>query len=250
MVMSDKNKSARDIVSEEQSGQVGERSSRADIDAFLSKARTLASTTPRGQPGRLMFAMDATMSRQPTWDAACHIQAEMFKEAGRIGGLEVQLVYFRGFGECRASRWVADAQKLASLMSRIECRGGRTQIRKVLQRARAEAKKARISALVYVGDAMEEDIDTLCHLAGELGMLSVPVFMFQEGRIPGVETCFREIARLTKGAYCRFDEGSADQLRELLSAVAVYAAGGRAALENHSASSRSGQLLLEQMGPK
>lgn len=222
-------------------------SARADIDAFVRRARALAAQRPAGVRGRLVFAMDATMSRQPTWDAACHIQAQMFREAGGIGGLEVQLVYFRGFNECRASRWVSDAEGLARLMTGIDCRGGRTQIGKVLAHARKEAAKARISALVYVGDAMEEDIDHLCHLAGELGLLSVPAFMFQEGHVPGVEQAYREIARLTRGAYCRFDHGSADQLRALLSAVAIYAAGGRAALENHSASSRPGRLLLEQM---
>jgi hypothetical protein len=44
---------------------------------------------------------------------------------------------------------------------------------------------------------------------------------------------FRQFARLTGGAYCRFDSTSADQLRDLLAAVAVYAAGGLRALENY-----------------
>jgi hypothetical protein len=92
---------------------------------------------------------------------------------------------------------------------------------------------------------MEEDIDNLANLAGELGLLGVPAFMFQEGHDTAAERAFREIARLTKGAYCRFDAGSADQLRELLRAVAAYAAGGRKALEG-SARGR-GQLLLEQL---
>jgi hypothetical protein len=95
---------------------------------------------------------------------------------------------------------------------------------------------------------MEESIDRLCHLAGELSILGVPVFMFQEGRNMIAERAFREIARLTGGAYCRFDAGSAGQLRQLLSAVAVYAAGGRKALADLS-SARGGQaaLLLEQL---
>jgi hypothetical protein len=92
---------------------------------------------------------------------------------------------------------------------------------------------------------MEEDIDNLANLAGELGLLGVPAFMFQEGHDTAAERAFREIARLTKGAYCRFDAGSADQLRELLRAVAAYAAGGQKALEG-SARGR-GQLLLEQL---
>ena len=54
--------------------------------------------------------------------------------------------------------------------------------------------------------------------------------MFQEGHDVAAEQAFREIARLTGGAWCRFDPGAAAQLRELLRAAAAYAAGGREAL--------------------
>lgn len=229
-------------------GQLEDTSSRAEIDAFLNRARAMSSSRAPGARGRLVFALDATMSRQPTWDSACTLQAEMFHETAAIGGLEVQLVYFRGFGECRASRWVADPRRLANLMTRIDCRGGATQIRKVLQHARREAGRKPIQALVYIGDAMEEPVDELCALAGELGLLGVPAFMFHEGIDPIAASAFKEIARLTRGAYCRFDAGSARQLRELLSAVAVYAAGGRAALEDYGRRGGSeARLLLEQM---
>jgi hypothetical protein len=69
---------------------------RAEIDAFLAKVKGLAPTTAAGQRGRLIFALDATMSRQPMWDSACRLQADMFREAAAIGGLDVQLVYYRG----------------------------------------------------------------------------------------------------------------------------------------------------------
>ena len=95
-------------------------------------------------------------------------------------------------------------------------------------------RQKKVNALVFVGDCMEEDIDELCRLAGELGIHNVPVFLFHEGSDPAAERAFKQIARLTKGAYCPFDAGSAQQLRDLLSAVAVYAAGGRRALENFS----------------
>src|SRR3954449_13183017 len=83
-------------------------SSRAEIDAFITRARTLSPPREAGRRGRLLFALDATMSRQPTWDTACHLQAEMFREAAAIGGLDIQLIYYRGFNECRASSWVSD----------------------------------------------------------------------------------------------------------------------------------------------
>ncbi len=223
-------------------------SSASEVDAFLARVKQMTPAAGAVRRGRLIFAMDATMSRQPTWDLALGLQADMFRQVKAVGGLDVQLVYFRGFGECRASRWVADPEALARLMTQVSCQGGYTQIGKVLSHARHETGKAHVDALVYVGDCMEEDIDHLSALAGELGLLNVPVFLFQEGYEPKAERAFREIARLTHGAYCRFDAGSAAQLRELLAAVAVYAAGGQGALEDLSRT-RGGntKLLLEQM---
>jgi hypothetical protein len=223
-------------------------STRTEIDDFLAKVKTLAPTTEAGRRGRLIFALDATMSRQPLWDTACHLQAEMFREAAAIGGLDVQLVYYRGLNECRASRWVSQADRLADLMSGIDCRGGHTQIGKIIAHARRESEKTKVQALVFVGDAMEEKLDDLCHGAGELGLLGIPAFMFQEGGDPIAEQAFREIAKLSRGAYCRFDPGAAHQLGELLRAAAAYAAGGMRALADLSARRQAGAVrLIEQM---
>jgi hypothetical protein len=222
-------------------------SSRPEIDAFLEKVRALGPAAVADRRGRLVFALDATMSRQPTWDAACALQADMFREAASVGGLDIQLVYFRGLNECRVSGWVAGSDKLAALMGRIDCRGGHTQIGRVLAHARQEHAKAAVQALVFVGDAMEEKIDDLCAAAGELGLLGVPVFMFQEGGDPVAENAYREIARLSRGAYSRFDAGAAQELGELLRAVAAYAAGGRKALAALSSrrSAVAGSLLAQ-----
>jgi hypothetical protein len=201
----------------------------SQIDSFLAEIRELASGNS-GTRGRLIFALDATASRQPTWDTACKLQAEMFLEVASVGGLDMQVVFYRGLGECRGSRWISNPEQLAKTMSQIVCRAGETQIARVLSHAIRETKLLRVSALVFVGDAMEENPDRLAPDAGELGRLGVPAFMFQEGNNREVERVFREIARLTHGAYCRFDPGAARQLAELLRAVAVYAAGGMTAL--------------------
>jgi hypothetical protein len=223
-------------------------SSRPEIDAFIERVRSLEPAAAGEKRGRLIFALDATMSRQPTWDTACSLQAEMFREAASAGGLDIQLVYFRGLTECRASGWVAGTGKLAELMSRIECRGGHTQIGKVLSHARQENARQKVQALVFVGDAMEEKIDDLCAAAGELGLLGVPVFMFQEGHDAVAENAYREVARLSRGAYCRFDTGAAHELGELLRAVAAYAAGGKKALAELSARrAGSASALLAQL---
>ena len=217
------------------------RSAASDIANFLKTASTI---NPDAS-GRLIFSLDATMSRQPTWDRACQIQASMFESTSKKSGLAVQLIYFRGFGECRASKWVMNAKALANLMTTIQCRGGQTQIAKVLSHAAKETSKKPVAALVFIGDAMEEDIDRLCHLAGELGVKGVKAFMFLEGRDSVAERAFREIARLSGGAFMRLGEGSAKDLEELLSAVAAYASGGRKALETRSG--QKSRLLLEQL---
>lgn len=230
---------------------VADFSSKGEVEAFLNRASVLkaAQSAATGLPrGRLIFALDATMSRQPTWDQACHIQEEMFREADAISGLAIKLVYFRGFGECRASRWFESGADLSKAMTGISCRGGRTQIRKVLSAALQEARKGEVSALVYVGDCMEEDVDDLCARAGELGLLGVPVFLFQEGSDPVAGQAFKEIARLTRGAHCAFDQGSAKQLAQLLRAVAVFASGGHDALMAlEKAGDGGARLLIERM---
>jgi hypothetical protein len=211
----------------------------SEIDTFVQRSRTLQAATGRYR-GRLIFALDATASRQWTWDAACEIQAEMFHE---VSGLNVQLVYFRGYNECRASGWISSGDRLAGLMQMIRCSTGATQIGKVLTHARHETEKNKVEAMVFVGDCLEETLTELAITAGQLGARGVPVFMFQEGKDPEVEQAYREIARLTHGAYCRFDASAPHQLVELLRAVAAYAAGGVRALE----AKPGGAKLIEQL---
>jgi len=220
----------------------------ADISAFLKTAAAVGPPKVPGERGRLVFALDATASREPTWGMAQEITGQMFTEAARVGTLDIQLVFFRGMGECRSSGWVADAARLKELMRKVSCIGGQTQIGRVLSHAAEEAAGRRIHAVVYVGDAMEESLDDLCGKAGRLAMAKVPVFTFLEGGDPLAEQAYREIARITRGAFARFDPGAAAQLAELLKAVAAFASGGRLALADAAKGSRGARLLLGQMG--
>lgn len=206
--------------------------SNADVDAFLNKVAMAPKTATGAGRGRLMFAMDATASRQPTWDRAAHIQGEMFHATSALGGLDVQLAFFRGFGEFKVSQWTSDGTELTRLMSSVRCFAGETQIGKILKHALNESKAQKVNALVYVGDSMEEDIDALGKTAGELGLNGVPAFIFQEGNDPIANYAFKEIARLSGGACVQFDAHSADALKKLLGAVAVFAAGGHRALSD------------------
>ncbi len=221
-----------------------ETSSSSEIDVFLHK---VATTPPTGS-GRLVFAMDATASREPTWDRACDIQAQMFVDTQLLGGLQVQLCYYRGFNDFRSGKWHQQSAPLLQEMTAVRCLGGLTQVGRVLEHVLAEAKLRKIQALVFIGDALEENIDHLAELAGKLAILNIPAFLFQEGSNKVARRGFTRIAQLSGGAYCQLDANSPQVLKELLGAVAIFAAGGRKALENHSQSAgRAVQLLTRQL---
>jgi hypothetical protein len=190
--------------------------------------------------GRLIFAIDATASRQPTWDMAAQLQAEMFNAVAAIGGLDVQLVYFRGWGECVASKWLSDAKSLAGSMTGIACRAGHTQIHKVLNHVRKEHAKQPINAVVYIGDACEEKPADLYEAT-----CLVPVFLFQEGGNPQISAIFATLAKLTGGAHVEFNANSPVTLAELLKAVATFATGGVKALADQNG--EAARLLLTQI---
>lgn len=211
-------------------------SSGAEVDAFLHDLAQVSARVPARAPnagqGRLLFALDATASREASWDQAARIQHEMFEATRNVGELWVQLAFFRGFGEFKVSGWLTQPDEIHRLMGAVFCMAGETQIEKVLKHARNEAGRQGVRALVYVGDCCEENVDRLGQVAGELGLLGVPAFMFHEGGDAQAERAFRHIAKLTGGAYARFDAGSAETLKRLLKAVAVFAAGGRQALDD------------------
>ena len=222
-----------------------------DIAAFLAKVKAAPKPRQTGTRGRLIFAMDATASRQPTWDRAAHIQGEMFTETDALGGLELQLCFYRGFGEFKVSPWLTRSAELVRMMTRVTCLAGQTQIQKVLRHAINETQKQPVNALVFIGDCMEEDVDRLGAAAGELGVRGVPAFVFHEGGDPVAAFAFEQIARLSGGACCRFDAASPRMLRDLLAAVAVFAAGGRPALADFSRGrSREVLRIAHQMGSR
>jgi hypothetical protein len=220
----------------------------ARVQDFLDRMRTQ-------RRARVSFILDATGSREKTWDLAAKLQAEMFTQAAAFGTLDLQLVFFRGTpgvkdpaykAECAVSRWTGDGQEMARLMAKIRCRVGPTQYQRALQHARKEHQQQSISACVIIGDMCEEYPQALYDAVASLS--GVPCFVFGEGDDPIATPIFREMARLSNGAYARFDAGSAHQLAELLKAVAVFATGGLTALSNLK--TEASVKLLTQMKKK
>ncbi|MCV6590116.1 MAG: VWA domain-containing protein [Marinobacterium sp.] len=208
------------------------RSNHQEIDQFLKQVRQAPALRDTGVQGRLIFALDATLSRQPTWDQACHIQSEMFNATRAIGGLQIQLCYYRGFAEFSSSEWLRNTHSLTQAMNSVSCLAGRTQLERLLNHACMETRRKKVQAVIFIGDCVEEEVDRLFRHAGELGLLGTPVFMFQEGNELVTKRTFKRIAELSGGAWCHFDAHSAQTLKALLAAVAVFASGGRRALED------------------
>ena len=213
-------------------------------EAFAREVARLPPRPAAAGRGRLLFAMDATASREPTWDAATTQQGEMFVAAHEVGGLDVRLAFYRGFDEFKVSRWTSDGHELARLMGAVRCLAGRTQVARLLRYAADQKRESRLDAVVFVGDCCEEDVDEVGHEAGKLGLLGLPVFVFQEGQDRTASRLFPQIARLTRGAYCRFDRTSPGELKRLLGAVAAYAAGGKAALLKYGQQQGGAAALL------
>ena len=223
------------------------KSSAQDIQAFIGKVKNTLPVTGEGK-GRLIFAMDATASREHCWDMASQQHAAMFAEADKVSALSVQLCYYRGMGEFKALPWTRGADEIKQALLSVRCLAGQTQIRKVLAHAVSESRTSKVNALVFVGDCVEENPDSLGALAGQLGIHNLPLFVFQEGNNPKVGSIFSQLAKLSGGAHCQFDQGSARQLGHLLAAVAVYAAGGKTALNNNLLSKdASVRRLLQQL---
>jgi hypothetical protein len=201
------------------------------VKAFLNDADRFLPNTRDQNPARLVFALDATASREQAWDHACEIQTDMFSAVHEIGSLAVQVCYYRGFRQFHYSQWSTKAKPLQDFMADVNCQGGHTQIEKVLRHALNSQKSQQLKAVVFVGDAVEEHPDTLCDLAGRMGLLNIPLFIFQEGQDNQVSRVFRQLANLSGGIYAPFNLNSREQLKNLLSAVAVFATGGKSAAQ-------------------
>jgi hypothetical protein len=215
----------------------------SDVSSFLDRLSALPAVTSRPQAQRLIFALDATASREPTWQSAQKTQTEMFEVAATLGGIEIQLCYYRGLDEFRASEWTPDAADLRREMAGVQCVGGYTQIARVLEHIARECRSQPLRAFIFIGDCVEESPDTLCHRAGALALFGVRAFVFQEGHDLNAERAFRQIAGITGGAYSRFDHHSAGHLRDLLGAVAAYTTGGMKALQQYG--EKRGDAVLQ-----
>ena len=215
---------------------------RSSISEFLEATKKHPLVKAEGN--RLIFALDATASREPTWDMAMNLHAELFNTA-KTTNLSIQLVYYRGFNQFHASKWSNTAISLLEKMQTVRCLGGATQIARLLGHIQRESQQTTLKTAVFIGDACEEPHDEIFAIAGQLGLLRVPVIVLQEGRDPYANQVFSGIASRSGGAHIPFAPGSAKELAQLLGAVATFASEGVSALQKLE--NRAARLLLTQI---
>jgi hypothetical protein len=189
----------------------------------------MPSNNPALLRARVIFAVDATASREASWNVARELQAKMFIEAGSDGLLQLQLVYFQA-NTCRASKWAAQGEELARWMGAIQCETGLTQIEKVLQHALREHERAPVQGVTFIGDSMEENIDVLGALADQLGAAGVPLHMCQEGDDISARKAFRLLALKTGGTYSVFNPAVPQTIERLSAQLNKIARGAVASV--------------------
>ena len=198
---------------------------------------------------RLIFALDATASREPTWAQARILHGELFTAASASTSLAVQLCHYGGQGRFEHSHWLTQPAALLDQLNAVNCLAGTTQIHRVIQHALQSGTDINpVRALVFVGDACEESPEALYQLAGQCAIKRIPIFVFHEGQDRSAREAFQQLARLSRGAYAPFDANCGDELRTLLGAVARFAVGGIRALQ--ASNTEKDQLLLAQLSDK
>lgn len=178
-------------------------------------------------PTNIGFVIDATASREDTWEDAKTIQCDMFNQIAGMGQMRLRLVHFGG-DELTDRGYANSPDIVHAQMNETVCRGGSTQIIESLDALLASPDADQPRSIILVGDSFEEDSDALLERATTLADKKIKVYAFQEGDESDAAYAFRMLAEKTGGAYAVF--GADMPLKELCQGVALQAIGGNAAL--------------------
>ncbi|MBV8617018.1 MAG: VWA domain-containing protein [Acetobacteraceae bacterium] len=199
-----------------------------------------------GRP-RLVFGFDATASREPAWAAARQVTDALVRALP--GELDVALAVHGGSRLHTFTEFTASPAVLRDRAAAIDCIAGYTQMLPILARALATPG---VRVVVYIGDVFEESPGRGRRLADEMGRRGIRLFVLHDVADWNARRdaeLFRDLARRTGGDILPFDANAPDRLRDLLAAVAVYAVGGEALLEQKRRTLPGAALLLRHLNP-
>ena len=219
--------------------RAGKAAVQAPAAGQLGRASLLAAAAaPRGRP-RMVFAFDATASREAAWDAARQTTDAIFRALP--GQLDVALAVHGGDRLHTFTAFLPDPAALRDKAASIRCEAGQTCLVDVLDRTRGSAD---VRVCLYIGDVFEEDEGAAYAAADALRLRGCRVIVLQDGDDPRSARVFGEIARRTQGALLPFDADAIGKIRELLEAVSVLAVGGVRLLETKKRTLPGATLLL------
>lgn len=198
---------------------------------------------------RLLFTLDATASREGAWNVARKITHSMFEQLP--GELEVSLGWHGGGSLQEITPFSTQSRGFLDKLNSVNCSAGRTALNDLLQEC---TQIPRLRALVYIGDCFEENEENAYAIAEQLRIKGIKLFIFHDRsserygyNVDDAKRIFANLIDICGGCLLDFNESSANKSKELLDAIAVYAAGGTKLLEQKRKQLPGAAKLLEQL---
>ncbi len=211
----------------------------------------LSDAEPPGETGaplrpRLVFAVDATASREPAWAAARQVTDALVKALP--GELDVALAVHGGSRVHTFTAFTDDAKTLRDRAAGVVCQAGMTRLLPILA---AALKRPGVRVVIYIGDVFEESVAHGRQLADAMGAQATRLIVLHDTADPAARRdaeVFWDLAKRTGGCVLPFDASAPAGLRDLLSAVAAYAVGGEKLLRERHGDRPEAVALLEHLG--
>jgi hypothetical protein len=217
----------------------------ATLAAALGHAEPPAETGAPVRP-RLVFGVDATASREPAWAVARQVTDALVK--AMPGDLDVALAVHGGSRVHTFTAFTDNANTLRDRAAGVRCLAGLTRLLPILA---ASLKHPGIRVVVYIGDVFEEGVPAGRALADAMGARGTRLIVLHDTADRSARRdaeVFWDLAKRTGGCVLPFDASAPDRLRDLLSAVAVYAIGGEKLLREQRGNTAGAVALLEHLG--
>lgn len=195
---------------------------------------------------RLVFGFDATASREPAWAMARKVTDALVKTLP--GELDVALAVHGGSRLHTFTKFTNDGRTLRDLAASISCEAGQTRLLPILSGSLA---RPGVRVVTYIGDVYEESLTRGRAVADELGRRGIKLFVFHDVSDWAARRdneVFLDLARRTGGCVLPFDASAPGRLHDLLAAVAVFAVGGAALLQERRGNLPGAVVLLGSLG--
>jgi hypothetical protein len=217
----------------------------ASLLSTLGHTRPQVETTTPARP-RLIFAVDATASREPAWAAARQVTDALVKALP--GELDVALAVHGGSRVHTFTEFTSQPATLRDRAAGVACQAGVTRLLPILS---VSLQQKAVRVVIYIGDVFEENMARGRQLADAMGHQGTRLIVLHDTADPTARRdaeLFWDLAKRTGGCVLPFDASSTARLRDLLSAVAVYAVGGEKLLRERRHDLPGAVALLEHLG--